>query len=83
MHPHWTLACSFLNGKVLRLASRSIILTHKMQARTQKGAIQGLTAKTKVPKMVNCSRTAQVVLLLVQTTSKSPNFLVNVLFFRN
>ena len=45
----------------------------------QKGAIQ----KTKVPKMVNRIRAFPVVLLLVQTTSRSPNFLENVPFDRN
>ena len=53
-----------------------------MQVR-QKGAIQGLMAKARVPNKVNHAKAVQVVLLLVKITSRSPYFLVNVLFARN
>ena len=75
-------AMQLLNGTMQCSASSSEILTCRMQVR-QKGAIQGLTAKTRAPKMVNRARAVQVVLLLVQTTSRSPNFLENVSFSRN
>ena len=83
MHPHWTLLCSLLNGKMLRSASSSANLTHRMQVKRQKGAIQGLVAKTRAPKMVNRARAVQMALLTVQTTSRSPNFLANISFSRN
>ena len=39
--------------------------------------------KTRALKMVNRARAVQVVLLLVQITSRSPNFLENISFARN
>ena len=77
MHPHWMLQCSLLNGTMQCSASSSAILTYRMQVR-QKGAIY----KTRVPKKVNHGKAVQVVLLLVQITSRSPSFLANVLFTR-
>ena len=44
----------------------------------RKGAIH----QTKAPKKVNRAEVVQVVLLLVQVTSRSPSFLANVLFAR-
>ena len=82
VHPHWMLLCSSLNGMMQCSVSSSAILPQKMQARW-KGAIQGLTAKTKVLKMGNRAGAVQVVHLLVQKTSRSPSFLVNVSFYRN
>ena len=73
----------FLNGTMLCLARCSAILTHRMQVKRRKGANQGLTAKKKAPRMANRARAVQIALLPVQTTSRRPNFLVNVLFSRN
>ena len=39
-------------------------------------------AKTRAPKKVNRNRAVQMALLLVQITSRSPNFLENVSFSR-
>ena len=77
MHPHWMLLCSLLNGTMQCSASCSAILTCRMQVR-RKGAIY----KTKAPKKVNRTKAVQVVLLLVQITSRSPSFLANVSFAR-
>ena len=66
-----------LNGMMQCSASSSAILTCRMQVR-RKGAIH----KTKAPKKVNRAKTVQVVLLLVQITSRIPSFLANVLFSR-
>ena len=83
MHPHWMLLCSLLNGTMLCSASSSIALTCRMQVKSRKGAIQGLTAKTRALKMVNRIRGVQMALLLVQTTSRSQNFLINISFTRD
>ena len=72
------LLCSLLNGTMQCSASSSAILTCRMQVR-QKGAIH----LNKAPKKVNRTKAVQVVLLLVQITSRSPNFLANVSFSRN
>ena len=56
---------------------RSFRLTCSMQVR-RKGAIH----KIKAPKKVNRTRAVQMVLLLVQKTSRSPSFLANVSFAR-
>ena len=70
MYPHWTLLCSWLNSTMQYSASSSAIMTHSMQVR-QKGAIQGLTAKARIPKWVNHAGEIQMALLLVQITSRS------------
>ena len=82
VHPHWALLFSSLNGMMQHSSSSSAILTRRMQVRW-KGAIQGLMAKARAPKKVNRTKAVQVVLLLVKTTSRSPNFMENVLFARN
>ena len=81
VHPHWTLLCSSLNITMQCSASSSTTLTLRMKIR-RNGAIQGLMAKARAPRSVNRARAVQVVLLLVKTTSRSPNFLENVLFAR-
>ena len=58
------LLYSLLNGEMLHTASSSIDLTYRIKARSRKGAIKGLTAKTRVSKMVNRTREVQIVLLL-------------------
>ena len=68
---------------MLFLASFSVILTHRMQVKRRKGTIQVLIAKTKAPKMVNCTRSVQIVFLPVKITIRSPNFLENIFFSRN
>ena len=77
MHPYWMLLCSFLNGTMQCSASSSAILTCRMQVR-RKGTIH----KTRAPKKANRAKAVQVVLLLVQITSRSPSFLENVSFSR-
>ena len=54
-----------------------------MQSRSRMGAIQGLAAKTRAPKMENRARAVLLALLSVQTISRSPNFLENVSLSRN
>ena len=83
MHPHWMLLFSFLNGKMQRSAISSAALTCRIQAKSRKGAIQGLMAKTRAPKKVKHARAVQMALLVVKITSRSPNFLENILFSRN
>ena len=54
----------------------------KNAGQKEKGRNLGPTAKRRVPKMVNCPRAVQMALLPLQKTSRSPNFLENVLFSR-
>ena len=64
-------------------ASSSVILTHRMQVKSRKGAIHSITAKTRAPKIEKRARAVLLAIIPVKTTSRSPIFLANILFAKN
>ena len=74
---HCIWCCSVILAIEFVLLCMQIVILG-LYKRARKGAIH----KTKAPKKVNHAKAVQVVLLLVQITSRSPNFLANVSFAR-